>query len=94
MDEFILVVDDNLENLKVLGNILRENGYKFALVQSGEEAFDILENMTPQAIFLDVMMPEMDGYEVLKRLKSSENLSDIPVIMVTAKTMQKMLILL
>ena len=86
MDEFIMVVDDTLENLRVLGNILRENGYKIALVQSGKEAFTILENMIPMVIFLDVMMPDMDGYEVLQRLKNSPATMEIPVIMVTAKS--------
>jgi two-component system, sensor histidine kinase and response regulator len=85
MDNFILVIDDNAENLKVLGNILKENGYKIALVQSGKEAFSICESITPMLIFLDVMMPEMDGYEVLSKFKSVAETRDIPIIMVTAK---------
>ncbi len=86
MENFILVVDDNTENLKVLGNLLKENGYKIALVQSGKEAISICETMSPVLIFLDVMMPEMDGYEVLKAFKSMKNVRDVPVIMVTAKS--------
>lgn len=86
MDNFILIIDDNIENLKVLGNILKENGYKIALVQSGQEAFSVCETILPMVIFLDVMMPEMDGYEVLRILKSKEETRDIPVIMVTAKS--------
>jgi two-component system, sensor histidine kinase and response regulator len=86
MDNFILVIDDNVENLRVLGNILKENGYKIALVESGKEAFSIIETMPPMVIFLDVMMPEMDGYEVLRILKEKKETCDIPVIMVTAKS--------
>jgi phosphoserine phosphatase RsbU/P len=86
MENYILVVDDNIENLKVLGNILKENGFKIALVQSGEEALSTLESMEPMLIFLDVMMPDMDGYEVCSRIKQQNNLKDIPVIFLTAKT--------
>lgn len=85
MESFILVVDDNVENLRVIGNILKENNYKIALVQSGKEAISICETMSPVLIFMDVMMPEMDGYETLKALKSMKNVCDVPVIMVTAK---------
>jgi two-component system, sensor histidine kinase and response regulator len=85
MEEFILIVDDNIDNLKVLGNILKENNYKIALSQSGKDVFDIMENISPMVILLDIMMPEMDGFEVLRRLKDDPDKKDIPVIMVTAK---------
>jgi len=85
MDDFILVIDDNVENLKVLGNILKESGYKIALAQSGKEALEISKAMSPLVIFLDVMMPEMDGYEVLDKLKQMRGTDQIPVIMVTAQ---------
>lgn len=81
----ILIVDDNANNLRIVGKVLRENNYKIALAKSGSEALHLLENMIPDLILLDIMMPEMDGYELCTRIKQRENLRDIPVIFLTAK---------
>lgn len=81
----ILVVDDNPENLRVVSNYLKENGYKLALAMSGQEAFDTLEKIHVDLILLDVMMPLMDGYEVCRLLRKKEKTADIPVIFLTAK---------
>lgn len=85
MDNIILIVDDNLENLKVLGGLLKENAYRIAVAKSGVEAIQMLENMKPTLILLDVMMPVMDGFETCKKIKSTTN-NDIPIIFLTAKT--------
>ena len=85
-EAFVLIVDDNPLNLQVLGNTLRKNGYKLAAAKSGPEALDILQKKLPDLILLDIMMPEMDGYEVCKKLKEDENTKKIPVIFLTAKT--------
>nr|CRH05694.1 Putative Response regulator receiver modulated metal dependent phosphohydrolase [Candidatus Magnetococcus massalia] len=82
----ILIVDDTPENLDVLGGILRKT-YKVKAALNGEKALRIASmDPKPDMILLDVMMPEMDGYEVCERLKGDPGTKDIPVIFVTAKT--------
>lgn len=83
---FILIVDDTRENLQVLGNILREHDYKIALANNGREALEIVNKKLPDLILLDVMMPELDGFEVCRRLKGNEHTKEVPVIFLTAKT--------
>ncbi|MDM8559967.1 hybrid sensor histidine kinase/response regulator [Candidatus Parabeggiatoa sp. HSG14] len=82
----ILVVDDNLQNLKVLGNTLIENGLNPAIAKSGASALAFVKKKLPELILLDVMMPEIDGFEVCKRLKQDIATKDIPIIFLTAKT--------
>jgi len=80
----ILIVDDVPANLKVLGDILRNKGYKVRLVPNGKLALIVAENEKPDLILLDIMMPEMNGYEVCHFLKQNENLQDVPVIFISA----------
>jgi putative two-component system response regulator len=76
----ILVVDDTPENIQVMTSTLG-NKYKVKASTSGEKALKICEaDSLPDLILLDVMMPEMDGYEVCRRLKADSRLSSIPVI--------------
>ncbi|MBF0398479.1 MAG: response regulator [Desulfobacterales bacterium] len=82
----ILIVDDVPNNLKLLGNILKQNGYKVAAANSGEHALNFISNKQPDLILLDIMMPGMDGYEVCRRIKANDKTKDIPVIFVTART--------
>ncbi len=84
-DELILIVDDTKENLQVLGNILRDNKYKIALASNGAEALTLVSKRLPDLILLDVMMPDMDGFEVCRRLKADDRTKDLPVIFLTAK---------
>ncbi len=86
MEKIILIVDDNTENLRVLGNILKENNYKIAVAKSGIDALSLLEGIKPVLILLDVMMPEMDGYEVCQKIKQNPSIANIPIIFLTAKT--------
>jgi putative two-component system response regulator len=80
----ILIVDDTPENLTILGEPLLHD-YNVRIANSGEKALRIAhKSPTPDLILLDVMMPEMDGYEVLTRLRSEEATKEIPVIFVTA----------
>ncbi len=81
----ILVVDDNQENLKVVSNYLKEKGYKIALALNGVSALKILEDNKIDLILLDIMMPDMDGFEVCKKLKEIPKNKEIPVIFLTAK---------
>ncbi|MCP5495877.1 MAG: response regulator [Leptospiraceae bacterium] len=82
----ILLVDDNMENLQVLENLLGIQGYRTALARSGKFAMDFLRKNKPDLILLDIMMPEIDGYEVCKEFKNDEEAKDIPIIFLTAKT--------
>ncbi|TAK44164.1 MAG: response regulator [Betaproteobacteria bacterium] len=80
----VLVVDDTPENLSVISGILREH-FKVRVAPSGERALQIaLSDEPPDLILLDIMMPEMDGYEVLRRLQAAPKTADIPVLFVTA----------
>ena len=85
-DVFLLVVDDNQDNLKVVSNFLKEKNYKIALATDGAGALKILETNRIDLILLDIMMPGMDGFEVCKRLKENPETKDIPVIFLTAKS--------
>jgi two-component system sensor histidine kinase/response regulator len=80
----ILIVDDVHANLKVLGDILKEEGYKVRPVPSGILALQVAEKEKPDLILLDIMMPDMDGYEVCRRLKANRELCEIPIIFISA----------
>lgn len=80
----VLLVDDKPENLDVLITYLAEFGFTILVAQEGEEAIELAQRYRPDIILLDVMMPGIDGFEVCQRLKAFENLTDIPVIFMTA----------
>ncbi len=82
----ILIVDDELQNRKLLEVLLRPEGYRTVCAASGEEAMILTRQQTPDLILLDVMMPDMDGYSVARALKANPVTSNIPVIMLTALT--------
>jgi two-component system sensor histidine kinase/response regulator len=80
----ILIVDDVAENLELLFNMLTRNNYEVRRVLSGKIAIKIAEIEPPDLILLDIRMPEIDGYEVCRRLKKSEITKNIPVIFLSA----------
>lgn len=80
----ILIVDDTLENIQVLGLLLRQKNYQIVVARNGREALDAVERMQPDLILLDAMMPEMDGFETCRRIKASEENNTIPIIFLTA----------
>ncbi len=80
----ILIVDDTLENLQVLGDMLRRHGYKVRPVPSGKLALQACAAQPPDIVLLDINMPEMNGYEVCARLKDDLGLKDIPVLFISA----------
>jgi CheY-like chemotaxis protein len=82
----ILIVDDTVENIQVLGGILRENGYEINVARHGRQALDAAAAIPPDLILLDIMMPVMDGFETCEHLKANADTRDIPVIFLTAKT--------
>ncbi len=81
----ILVVDDSPMIVDVFVAMLERGGYKPTAAYSGPECLEILKEMTPDLILLDIMMEPMDGWETLENIKSSNNTRDIPVMMLTAK---------
>lgn len=80
----IIMVDDNLANLRIGKNVLAEK-FTVATAPSAHKLFSLLENNTPALILLDVDMPEIDGYEAIRILKSKPETKDIPVIFLTAR---------
>jgi CheY-like chemotaxis protein len=80
----ILIVDDMLLDLRILSSILTEQGYHVRSVTSGLKAIDDIRKIHPDLIFLDVRMPDIDGYEVCKRLKDDEQTFNIPIIFISA----------
>ncbi|MEG4943695.1 EAL domain-containing protein [Microcoleus sp. F4-D5] len=85
-ENVILIVDDNPNNLKLLFDFLKESGFKVLVAKDGESAIEKLQEVSPNIILLDVMMPGIDGFETCYRLKSSVATKDIPVIFMTALT--------
>ncbi len=77
----ILCVDDDPEFLRILGRMLEERGYEVYLAESGKKALEILKEVSPDLILLDIMMPELDGWETLREIKNTG--STTPVIMLT-----------
>ncbi|HAZ46363.1 MAG TPA: histidine kinase [Cyanobacteria bacterium UBA11369] len=80
----ILVVDDIPENLRLLGNVLRKNGYAVRPVPDGYLALETVKKSIPDLILLDIIMPNLDGYEVCQKLKDDPQTRDIPVIFLSA----------
>lgn len=85
-ENVILIVDDNPNNLKLLFDFLKESGFKVLVAKDGESAIEKLQEVSPNIILLDVMMPGIDGFETCYRLKASVATKDIPVIFMTALT--------
>ncbi len=82
----ILIVEDAPANIQALSAVLREDGYLLHVATNGRQALEVLEKVRPDLILLDVMMPEMDGFETCERIKAVPAWCDIPIIFLTAKT--------
>jgi pilus assembly protein CpaE len=87
MAKKILIVDDELESVKLIGLMLQRRGYEIIAAQLGAQALDKAQTENPDLAILDVMMPDMDGYEVCRRLRANPNTANLPIIMFTAKTL-------
>ena len=87
MAEKILIIDDDIDTLKLVGLMLERQGYSIAVASNGTLGLTKARSEQPDLILLDVMMPDMDGYEVTRRVRSDHSLAHIPIIMFTAKTM-------
>jgi signal transduction histidine kinase len=83
-DYTILIVDDEPHAQDVISGFLTQQGYTFAFAANGQEAINYVHQYSPDVILLDVMMPELDGFETCRRLKSNKETQHIPIIIVTA----------
>jgi CheY-like chemotaxis protein len=86
MPEKILVVDDDIDTLRLVGLMLQRQGYQIVAANNGHQALTMSQAEKPDIILLDVMMPDMDGYEVCRRLRANTTTATIPIIMFTAKS--------
>lgn len=84
----ILVVDDNYDNRFIAGEMLSMNGYQVVSAVSGRDALRVLESDRPNLILMDLTMPQMDGWEATRRIKSDPRLSHIPVVAVTSHAVE------
>ncbi len=85
----IMVVDDNADIVAVIKTILEDKGYALQFAYSGQEAFNLLGEQKPDLILLDILMPTIDGLEVLTRLKGHPDTASIPVILLTSMVQYK-----
>jgi two-component system sensor kinase FixL len=83
-DVTVLIVDDNPQNLKVLYETLKDKGYRLLIANEGEKALDLAHHHTPEVILLDIMMPQLDGYQVCERLKADPVTADCAVVFLSA----------
>ncbi|MCB0320861.1 MAG: response regulator [Bdellovibrionales bacterium] len=83
----ILIVDDEPRNIRILEEILED--YRIQTASTGDECLRLLQGMIPKIIFLDVMMPGIDGYEVCRRIKGDAKFNDTKVFLVSGKAMEE-----
>lgn len=86
MAEKILIIDDDLDTLRLVGLMLQRQGYQITAAHNGKQGLEKALEDRPNLILLDVMMPDMDGFEVARRLRGNPQTEKIPILMFTAKT--------
>jgi CheY-like chemotaxis protein len=85
MSRLVLVVDDNEDNLRIVSHILLPRGFEVRTAIDGKSALKSMEEQLPDVVLLDIMMPEMDGMQVLDRIRTNPHSASVPVILVTGK---------
>jgi len=85
----VLLIDDDPELLRGVGLSLRHEGYDVTTLSSGANALEVISHVRPHVVVLDVMMPGVDGMEVLRRIRSNPTTADVPVLMLTAKNSEE-----
>jgi signal transduction histidine kinase/DNA-binding response OmpR family regulator len=88
-DDSILLVDDDPATLELLQESLRSAGYETQAVQSGQRALEVLSSKLVTAVFLDLLMPGMDGFEVIRHVRQQPTLKDLPIFVMTGKTLTR-----
>ncbi|HMB25496.1 MAG: response regulator [Chloroflexota bacterium] len=86
MSEKILIIDDDLDTLRLVGLMLQRQGYQISAATNGQQGLDKAFEEDPDLILLDVMMPDMDGYEVTRRLRQNPSTKETPILIFTAKS--------
>lgn len=86
MPHKILIVDDDPNILMSLEFLMRKNGYKVLIARNGKEALELVSEHSPDLLLLDIMMPDVDGYEICKRVKNNKLHRHARVIFISAKT--------
>ena len=86
MSEKILIIDDDLDTLRLVGLMLQRQGYQISAATNGQQGLEKAFEEDPDLILLDVMMPDMDGYEVTRRLRQNPSTVETPILMFTAKS--------
>ena len=86
----VLAVDDDADILKMLKARMEAEGYEFMSAMDGKQMLEALEMKRPDVILLDIMLPNMDGYSILREMRKREEYADIPVIILSAKEKKKM----
>ncbi len=84
-EDIVLIIDDNPNNLRILGSTLVTDHYKIIIAKNGKSGLKHLQKYKPSIVLLDIMMPDMDGYQVIKEIKSLRDYKEIPVIFISAK---------
>lgn len=87
MNRPILVIEDNDQNIYLMRFLLENHGYTVALARDGKTGIELAHSLTPQAILLDIQLPEMDGYAVATAIRNDPSLVGIPIIAVTSYAM-------
>ena len=85
----VLVVDDSITVRRVTQRLLKREGYRVALANDGQDALEKLREEKPDVVLSDIEMPRMDGFELVRHIRSSPDLKDLPVIMITSRIAQK-----
>ena len=86
MSARILVIEDALANIQALSSILKAEGHQISVAMNGRQGLEVLERVRPDLILLDIMMPEMDGFETARRIKATPAWQGIPLIFLTSRT--------
>lgn len=87
MSPKILIIEDNEQNIYLMTFLLEKNGYMVSQARTGKEGIRLAQEIIPDAILLDIQLPELDGYGVAKELRSNPALSQVPIIAVTSYAM-------
>jgi DNA-binding response OmpR family regulator len=88
LDRPVLVIDDEPFILRILSYLLKREGYEVETAKNGQEGLARIRELKPRIVFLDIMMPRMNGYEVCEQVKQDPELADTYIVMLTAKGMQ------
>ena len=84
----VMIVEDSSTQRKVLSQVLQEHRFAVAVAQNGTEALEKIERLLPDVVILDVVMPDLNGYEVCRRLKSDAKTQHIPIVICSSKDTQ------